>query len=209
MRIAVIGTGIVGQTLGKAWAANGHEIVFGMRELGADRISVMVKASRTSAAATLVDRCHAGADAVLLAVPGRNAVEIASNAGDLSGKVLIDANNPIGDDMMPFTDAGESLAESIASATSARVVKAFNTIGMGNVANLEFGGQKAAGFVCSDDADAKSLTLRLASEIGFDAVDCGPLSAARLLEPIALMWIRLAYVEKNGPDIAFDLLRRG
>ena len=208
MKIAVIGTGIVGQTLGKAWAANGHEIVFGTREPGADRISAMVKACGTSASATLVDRCHAGADAVLLAVPGRNAVEIASNAGDLSGKVLIDANNPVGDDMMPFTTADESLAESIANASGARVIKAFNTIGMGNVANLEFGGQKAAGFVCGDDADAKSLTLGLASEIGFDAVDCGPLSAARLLEPMALMWIRLAYVEDNGPDIAFGLLRR-
>lgn len=144
---------------------------------------MMVKACGTSASATLVDRCHDGADAVLLAVPGRN-------AGDLSSKVLIDANSPIGDDMMPFTRTGESLAEIIANATGARVVKAFNTIGMGNVANLEFGGQNAAGFVCGDDGDARSLTLGLASEIGFDAVDCGPLSAVRLLEPMALMWIR-------------------
>ena len=209
MNIAAIGTGIVGQTLATARAAKGHEIVFGTREPVADRISAIVKACGTSASATLVERCHAGADAVLLAVPVGNAVEIASNTGDLSGKVLTDANNPIGDDMMPFTEAGESLAELIAKATGARVVKAFNTIGMGNVAELTFGSQRAAGFVCGDDADAKSLTLGLASEIGFDAVDCGPLAAARWLEPKALMWIRLAYVENNGPDIAFGLLRRG
>jgi len=157
--------------------------VFGTREPGTDPISVMAKACGTSASATLVNRYHDGTDAVLLAVPGRN-------AGDLSDKVLIDANNPIGDDMMPFTRAGDSLAEIIANATGSRMVKAFNTIGMGNVANLEFGGQKAAGFVCGDDGDAKSLTQGLASDIGFDAVDCGPLSAARLLEPVVLMWIR-------------------
>ena len=144
---------------------------------------MMAKACGTSASATLVDRCHDGADAVLLAVPGRN-------AGDLSGKVLIDANNPIGDDTMLFARASDSLIKIIANATGAHMVKACNTIGMGNVANLEFGGQKAAGFVCGDNGDAKSLTLGLASDIGFDAVDCGPLSATRLLEPMALMWNR-------------------
>ena len=122
----------------------------------------MVNACGTSAPAAPVDRCHDGADAVLLAVPGRN-------AGDLSSKVLIDANNPIGDDMMPFTRASESLAGIIANATGARVVKAFNTIGMGNVVNPEFGDQNSAGFVCGDDGDAKSLTLGLANEPGYEA----------------------------------------
>jgi predicted dinucleotide-binding enzyme len=62
--------------------------------------------------------------------------------------------------------------------------------------------------VAGDDAEGKETVLELAREIGFDAVDAGPLSAARDLEHLAMIWIRLAYSLGNGPGIAFALLRR-
>jgi len=63
--------------------------------------------------------------------------------------------------------------------------------------------------VAGDDAEVKAASLGLASDIDFDTVDAGPLSAARDLEDLAMMWIRLAYSLGNEPDIAFALLRRG
>ena len=94
-----------------------------------------------------------------------------------------------------------------ADATGAHVVKAFNAIGMVNVGHLDFGGTRAAGFFCGDDADAKAMAAGLVEEVGFEPIDCGPLRAARLLEPMAAMWVRLAYVEGGGPNFAFGVLR--
>lgn len=63
-------------------------------------------------------------------------------------------------------------------------------------------------FICGDDAAAKGAVSTLAAELGFEVIDAGPLSSGRLLEPLALLWIRLAYVDGLGPNIAFKLLRR-
>jgi predicted dinucleotide-binding enzyme len=93
-------------------------------------------------------------------------------------------------------------------APGARVVKVFNTTGANNMANPDFGGIAATMFYCGDDAEAKAAAARLAADLGFDPVDAGNLEQARLLEPLALLWIRLAYVQKQGREIAFKLLRR-
>ncbi|MBI1350013.1 MAG: hypothetical protein GC156_02715 [Actinomycetales bacterium] len=92
---------------------------------------------------------------------------------------------------------------------STRVVKAFNTTGSENMTDPDYSGQRPVMLVAGDDAAAKGLTMDLAEGIGFDAVDAGPLAAARDLEHLAMLWIRLAYSLGNGPDIAFSLLRRG
>lgn len=63
-------------------------------------------------------------------------------------------------------------------------------------------------FYAGDDAEAKQVAARLAAEIGFEPVDAGPLQNARLLEPLAMLWIWLAYAGGLGTDIAFRLVRR-
>jgi predicted dinucleotide-binding enzyme len=63
-------------------------------------------------------------------------------------------------------------------------------------------------FYCGDDAQAKQTAKQLAEAIGFEALDAGPLTQARLLEPFALLWISLALKYGYGRDIAFKLLRR-
>ena len=72
----------------------------------------------------------------------------------------------------------------------------------------DYAGQAASRFICGDDDDAKSIASQLAADLGFDVVDSGPLINARLLEPTALLWIKLSYQLGNGPDVAFRLLRR-
>ncbi len=103
------------------------------------------------------------------------------------------------------TSAGEQVA---AWAAGAHVVKAFNSTGAGNMAAPDYGGQKPTMLICGDDAAAKQVVTRLAEELGFEAVDAGPITAARYLEPLAMLWITLAYVRGFGPDIAFKLLKR-
>ncbi len=69
-------------------------------------------------------------------------------------------------------------------------------------------GHKAVMFVCGDDPEGKAIALQLAAEIGFEAINAGKLTTARLLEPLALLWIQLAYAYGQGRDFAFGLLRR-
>jgi len=61
---------------------------------------------------------------------------------------------------------------------------------------------------CGDDKAAKSTAHQLAADLGFDPVDAGNLEQARLLEPLALLWIRLAYLQGMGREIAFKLMKR-
>jgi predicted dinucleotide-binding enzyme len=87
-------------------------------------------------------------------------------------------------------------------------VKAFNTIGAGNLGRAVFAGLTADGFYCGDDGAAKAIAKGLIADAGLNPVDVGPLRNARLLEPLAMLWIDLAFNQSWGIDHAFKLLRR-
>jgi predicted dinucleotide-binding enzyme len=147
---------------------------------------------------------------LLLATPWRAAQQALESAGDLSGKVLIDATNPLLPDLSGLeigtnTSAGEQVA---AWARGAKVVKAFNTVGFNIMADPNLGGERALLFYCGDDDSAKRTVHNLATELGFDAQDAGPLRQARLLEPLAMLWISLAFTGGYGRDFAFRLIRK-
>ena len=88
------------------------------------------------------------------------------------------------------------------------MVKAFNTTGFNNMADSGYTGGKLAIMVAGDDGEAKKIVLALASDLGFDAIDAGPLSMSRYLEPMAMVWIKLAIAQKMGRDFGFAILRR-
>jgi 8-hydroxy-5-deazaflavin:NADPH oxidoreductase len=210
MRIGIIGTGNVGSALGKGWAAKGHAVVFGVRSPGEAKAQAAVKAAGGATRAASVKDAAADAEVVVLATPWGATQDAIKAAGSLSGKIVIDATNPLKADLSGLavgytTSAGEEVAR---WATGAKVVKAFNTTGAGNMANPRFGGEAASMFICGDDAAAKKTVASLAEALGFEAVDAGPLSQARLLEPLAMLWISMAYAFGHGPNIAFKLLRR-
>jgi len=93
-------------------------------------------------------------------------------------------------------------------APTARVVKIFNTTGVENMASPMYGDQAATVFYCGDDEPACAVAAKLAADLGFDAVSAGPLRNARLLEPLALLWINQARVQGASRGVAFKLLRR-
>ncbi len=208
MKIGIIGTGSMGKGLGFIWAEKNHEIMFGSRDpVNAEKLA------RTSGAnvsgGTYKDAVQFGG-IVVLAIPWSAVKETIPILGDLNGKIIIDCTNAVaphlGGLLLGHTI---SAAEKIGEWTKgAKIVKAFNSLGAENLTKLQFGSQNASTFICGDDLDAKSIVRQLGEDTGFDVVDAGPLEAARLIEPLAMLWINLAYKQGMGTDIAFKLLRR-
>jgi predicted dinucleotide-binding enzyme len=171
--------------------------------------SLVARAGPTARAATTAETA-ANSDVLLLATPWDATQKILASAGNLAGKVLIDATNPVLPDLSGLaigttTSAGEQVAS---WAPGAKVVKAFNTVGSNILENPAFGAAKPVLFYCGDDRESKNIVAELVSALGFDAMDAGPLKQARLLEPFALLWISLALGQGLGRDIAFQFMRR-
>lgn len=210
MKIAVIGAGNVGGSLGRRWAALGHEVVFGVRDPTREKYQGLV--TQTGGRARLAsnrDACQ-GAGAVLLATPWSTTQAALAECGLLDGQVLIDATNPLGADLRLTIGHTDSGGEQVSRwAPGARVVKAFNTTGFNVMEDPVIAGQHAVMFVAGDDPAAKSVVLDLANSLGFEAVDAGPLDSSRMLEPYAQLWIHCAYRQGLTRDYAFHLLRRG
>ncbi|MUL64335.1 dinucleotide-binding enzyme [Mycobacterium sp. CBMA 234] len=202
MRIAIIGAGNVGSTLGRAWQRRGHEITYGVRNPDDNKYAALDAPVTDNAAAA------ASADVVAVCTPWSATEEAVATCGDLTGKVLIDCTNPLTPDFaaleLGHTTSG---AEQIAAWTpGARVCKAMNQIGapMMDAPALP---STPVMFVCGDDADAKDVAAQLVRELGFETLDAGDLTAARLLEPLALLWIHMALRRGLGTGWALGALR--
>ena len=200
VNIAIIGSGQVGTALARAFGRAGHTVIFGVRTPDASRSN-----ERTIADAS------AGADVVVLAVPFDAVPDVVAAASGFPGKTVIDATNPLGmrngalDLTLGFDASG---AERVAAlAPRAHVFKTFNQTGAENMARADAYHPAPVMLVAGDDATRKPVVMGLVFQVGFQAVDAGPLSAARLLEPLAMLWIELALKRGLGRDFAFALVR--
>ena len=200
MKIAIIGAGRVGKTLGKALEAKGHNIAYGTR----DPAKAKVRQAKT------VVQALAGAEAVILATPWvASEAVICEFADELAGKIVIDATNPINPTLtrlaVGFNTSGAELLQS--QARGAKFYKAFNTTGVGVMARPRFNAGDAVMFVAGPDGADKKTVLRIVADVGFEAVDAGELKAARLLEPLAMLWVQLA-LKEPARDFALVMARR-
>ena len=205
MRLAIIGAGSVGATLGQAWLKAGEDVIWGLRNpadpkyaaLPKDRIKPPADAARA-------------ADAVVIATPWAATEAAVKSLGNLAGKIVIDCTNPLG--MGPSglqlvlghdTSAGEMVAS---WAPGASVFKTLNTTGANNMANAARYKVKPMMLVAGDDAAKKPAVTALVAKLGFEPVDAGPLVNARLLEPFGMVWIDQAMKRGRGRDFAFALV---
>src|ERR1700761_7082119 len=202
MRIAMIGSGNVGRALAQALERAGHRIQFGTRK----------PATHASANETTIADAVNAAEVAILAIPSDAAAEVVAAADGFSEKILIDATNPLGlsDGRLALTmgfsgSGGEQIA---ALAPRAKVFKTFNQTGFENMADVRPYAVRPSMFVAGDDAGAKPLVLGLVADAGFEAIDIGGLREARLLEPLAMLWIELARMRGMGSDFAFTLQRK-
>jgi 8-hydroxy-5-deazaflavin:NADPH oxidoreductase len=211
MHIGMIGAGNVGAALGRRWCGAGHDVMFGVRDPRGGKVQGLVGALGSRAFAGTVADAAAFGEIIVLATPFDATEQALRQAGSVAGKVIVDCTNPLRSDLtglsIGHTTSG---AEAVARwALDAKVVKALNTTGAGNMLDPRYGGEAATMFICGDDSEAKAAVGALVGALGFDIIDAGPLAQARLLEPLAMLWISLAYGSGLGPDIAFRLMRRG
>jgi 8-hydroxy-5-deazaflavin:NADPH oxidoreductase len=207
MKIGVIGNGNMGGTLGRLWSSRGHKIMFGSRN--PEHVKTMAGISPNVNSGSIPDAVRFG-DVILLAVPWQGVENVFRLAGQLAGKIIIDCTNPISENYMSLVlGFNTSGAEEIAKmAQGARVVKAFNTIAAAVLSKPRFDDTDATALYCGDDTEAKKVVAGLIKELGFEAIDAGPLQNARYLEPMGEMFVQLAFGQNMGFDMAWKLLRR-
>jgi predicted dinucleotide-binding enzyme len=198
MKTAIIGIGNMGKGLATRLAGK-TELIVAARN---DRAARGLAESLGVESATIAEAI-AAAGIVILAVPYASALEIAASPS-LSGKIVVDISNPLKPDFSGLLFGHEtSAADKIQNAaTGAKVVKAFNTI----FAELFNASRDATAnvpvFVAGNDEDAVEKVSRLVVDAGFAVEKTGGLDAAKLLEPLGMLNIRLGYGLGRGTAIA-------
>jgi len=190
MKVAIIGTGNIGQALGGTLARAGHDVTLAARDT--DKTAA-VATSVGARAASVADAAR-DAEVVILAVPYASLEAIADEIRPVvDGKVVVDVTNPLNADYSGLVTAGgASAAERLAELLPrARVAKAFNTLFGSIQADPAAHGRAIDAFYASDDARAKGLLSELMESAGFRPVDAGSLAAASQLEALAFLNIRM------------------
>ncbi len=187
MKIAVIGAGNIGGTIGGRWEKSGHDVVYGLRDPSKHR------------GAKPIASALSGAEVVLLAIPGDATVAfVHDHAKGLDGKILIDATNN-------FRAARFNSWPEFASAVpNAHLYRAFNNLGWDVFANPVVGGVQADLFYCGPDGRGREVVERLISDAGMRPVWVGGVDQADTVDGVLRLWSMLSRV--RGRRIAFKLI---
>jgi len=213
MRIGILGSGDVGQTLGSGFAALGNEVKIGTREPGSDKLRQWVSRAGAKASTGTFAEAAAFGELVIVATAhaGTPAALALAGAANTAGKVVIDTTNALdrsGATLALAVGFNDSAAEQVQRAwPQARVVKAFNTVGANWMFRPDLPGGPPTMFYAGNDAAAKADVKKILGDFGWDPVDLGGLENARYLEPMAMVWITEAMNSKSR-NHAFKLLRK-
>jgi len=195
-KIAILGTGRLGQALAKCWVRTGHPIVFGSRTPDDARVKNVAHDLGAAVSVATLAQAAAQADVVVFALPWLAVRGLIPAMGDLTGKIVIDPMNAalkLVDGYPAPPDIATSVSEELqALVPGARVVKAFNTPTAKNIMDPARAGGHVSIPLAGADAAAKSRVAALVAEIGLEPVDTGPLIAARYIE--AMFLVSVGYV---------------
>ncbi|MFT5197073.1 MAG: NADPH-dependent F420 reductase [Cellvibrionaceae bacterium] len=207
LKIAIIGPGQVGVMLATLWSQKGHQIFLGSRE--PTKAAIIASELGHNMQGMGIAQAAEQADILLFSFPWYALIDIEREIGKCAGKIIIDCINPITSSgslaLGHKRSAGEEIAQTF---PLAKVIKAFNHIYVDHFNNPIFDQKPASAYYCSDDDSAKKIVVQLATEMGFDPVDIGPIKHARYLEPLALLWIQMAFHMGQGADFTFKMLKR-
>ena len=213
MKVGVIGSGVVGQTLAAGFLKHGHEVAIGTRDPA--KLKDWQAKNKGASVKSFAEAATFG-EAVVLAVAGEVALDALKQAGAaaLRGKTVIDACNPIGGGppvngvLSYFTTLTDSLMERLQNAyPAAHFVKAFNSVGNGQMVNPHFAGGRPTMFICGNDERAKKTVAEICDQFGWDAEDMGAVEAARAIEPLCMLWCIPGVGKGDWSPHAFKLLR--
>lgn len=213
MKVGVLGSGDVAKTLAGGFLKHGHEAMLGSGTPG--KLADWVAQNPGSLAGSFADAAAFG-EVLVLAAKGTAAAEVLHLAGDrnLSGKIVIDAVNPI-EDAPPvngvvrfFTNLDDSLMERLQREfPDVRFVKAFSSVGRALMVNPQFEGGKPTMFICGNDDAAKLSVRGILDQFGWETADMGKAESARAIEPLCMLWLIPGFL-RNEWTHAFKLLTR-
>jgi len=213
MKIGVLGSGIVGQTLAAGFLKHGYETMVGSRET--EKLEEWRRKNPKAQLGSFSETAKF-AEIAVLAVKGTASANALREAGsgNLSGKGVIDATNPIADApptngvLKFFTSLDESLMEQLQREfPSGRFVKAFSSVGNHHFVNPQFAGTRPTMFICGNDEAAKKTVTQILDQFGWETADMGKAEAARAIEPLCMLWC-IPGLLRNEWTHAFKLLRK-
>jgi len=210
MKIGIIGSGVVAQSLGAGFLKHGYDVVMGTRH--PEKLKDWNAKNPAARIATFTEAATAG-EIIVLAVKGAAAIDTLRQVGiaPISGKIVIDTTNPIAEAppdhgvLEFFTSLDESLMERLQREFPARFVKAFNSVGNAHMVNPSFKGGPPTMFICGNFVEAKSEVTRMLGQFGWETADLGSVEAARAIEPLCILWCIPGFL-RNDWSHAFKLL---
>lgn len=212
-KVAIIGSGMVGEALAAGFLKHGHEVKRASRD--PSKLEEWKRGAGDKASTGSFDEAAKWGDMVVLAVKGtgaESAVELCGT-GNLAGKTVLDATNPIAEAppvngvLQFFTTFDESLMERLQKkAPKAHFVKCFSCVGNAHMVDPDFGGVKPTMFICGNDQGAKAEATKILDAFGWETADMGSVEAARAIEPLCILWCIPGFA-RNEWSHAFKLLK--
>lgn len=209
--IAILGTGVVGIALAKGFVARGDRVIFGTRDANGDKTRAALAAVPGTTAASHEVAAKA-ADLAVVALPWSAVAHTLNQAlaSALAHKPIIDASNPLDFSAgaprlaIGHTDSGGETVQRLLP--QSQVVKAFNIITATHMVKPTFADGQADMFIAGNDAGAKAKVSEILRQFGWrSAIDAGDISASRLLEPMAMLWINYGFTHNHWTH-GFSLL---
>ncbi|MEO8232236.1 MAG: NAD(P)-binding domain-containing protein [Ignavibacteriota bacterium] len=214
MKIGILGSGVVGQTLGTGFIKHGHQVKIGTNH--EEKLNDWLSSAGANASVGSFAEAANFGEVLVLAVKGTAALSVLEIAGsdNLKGKTIMDTTNPISDAapvngiLQFFTEQNSSLMEKLQNKyPHANFVKAFSSVGSALMVNPDFGGQKPTMFIAGINDSAKKDVKSILDTFGWEVEDMGKAEAARAIEPLCILWCIPGFLENRWMH-AFKLLKK-
>jgi predicted dinucleotide-binding enzyme len=214
MKIGIIGSGMVGQTLALGFEKHNYSVMIGSRS--SEKLSEWKNKTGFKGNTGNFDEVAFFGEILILAVKASIAEDVLKHidSSALRGKLMIDPTNPIADEppvncvIKYFTRLDLSLMEQLQKKfPEIKFVKAFSCIGSAFMVNPDFGGLRPTMFICGNDGDSKQKVSLILHQFGFEVEDMGASEAARAIEPLCMLWCIPGFV-RNEWNHGFKLLKK-
>jgi predicted dinucleotide-binding enzyme len=191
--------------LARRLAEQGHQIFLGVRNANDFKGQDLLKQFKNVYVNSIKEAIQS-AEVIIVSVPAQFAVEAVRSLGDVSGKVIIDTMNSAFFKLDGYTNTADAI---IANCNTSDVVKCFNTTGFENILDTVYHGSGIDMFTAGSSEKGVAIAIQLAKGIGFENVyHFGGNDKFQLIEQMAMCWINLAIIQKQGRDIAFKIVKR-